>query len=173
MSKSLEVLKILSVHHQKTLPGLAKTLPTSHVSNTKDYILKQNEVLSAIIAYLILKEQEIPAQAAQVRSQGIITPDVAATLAAQGRTVAPSSPHQTKTVIVGTTSQDDGGISNGGLVEPETDPEPSHQIQINTRRDGSVVVVPPLNSKAPKKVFPPGMPVDATYIQKIDNPDVE
>ena len=64
-------------------------------------------------------------------------------------------------------------VGQGGLVEPETDPEPSNQIQINTRRDGSVVVVPPLGSRAPKKVFPAGMPVDATYIQKIDNPDSE
>ena len=65
-----------------------------------------------------------------------------------------------------------GGVALGTIMPTipaeEPDPEPASTIQIVTKRDGSSVVVPPLGSKAPKRVFQAGQGVDATYISKYD-----
>ncbi len=49
------------------------------------------------------------------------------------------------------------------------DPEPCGTIQTVITKNGSTKVIPPLGSRAPVRTFPPGHPVDTTYIAAMDN----
>jgi hypothetical protein len=175
MSKSQEVLKIIAVHHQKTLPAMLPQIDTCHASNIKDRLRELHKVIAALVAHTLLKEAEASDPELRAVANGAITPDVARTLASQGVNVSSNmnGPRQTKTVIVGTELPLPGeaNLPMGGAPQFDQDPEPGNRIQIFTRRNGTTVVIPPLGSKAPKKVFESGENVDATYIAAYDQPE--
>jgi hypothetical protein len=157
-------------HLQHDLPNLGADIATGHASNTPDRLARLHGVLSDIVRYLIVDGAEKHGiDLARLQVTGTGTDTAAATMPAQHYPAsAPNAlgsprPMQSVNVNVGSTP-----LQMGGVIEPESDPEPTNVMQIITRRNGERVVIPPRTSNAPKRVFAPGENVDTMYIVAAD-----
>ena len=163
---------------QAGLPALAKEIVNGHpTANTKDRLLDLHRMLSVVVRYIVLEDAEqhdvklTPEHAVLPTTPPAQVPVQHFPASANPALGAPPMARAAN-VTVGPELNLGGGVALGTVMPTipaeEPDPEPASTIQIVTKRDGSSVVVPPLGSKAPKRVFQAGQGVDATYISKYD-----
>lgn len=177
MPDTSKLFAALIKYDRQDLPMLARDIDNGHpTANTKDRMRDLHKMLSVVVRYLVidgsqshgvdLEKALAPASGNQASAQLPIQHFPASAVPALG--APPMTHRQVTNVIVGSEIPVGNGTANP--MQEETDPDPSDVLQIFTKRNGATVVIPPAGSKAPKKVFPPGQGVDATYIAKYDNP---
>ena len=177
-TKTDRLFKAILHFDQVDLPTLEQAIVNGHpTANTKDRLLDLRRMLSVIVRYIVLEDAEhhdvklTPEHAVMPTTPPAQVPVQHFPASANPALGAPPMARAAN-VTVGPELNLGGGVALGTVIPTmpaeEPDPEPASTIQIVTKRDGSSVVVPPLGSKAPKRVFPAGQGVDATYISKYD-----
>jgi hypothetical protein len=182
MRPSDKLFAALARFDQHDLPVLVREIDNGHpTANTKDRLRDLHKMLSVLVRYVVVENSEkhgevLRASPAQDHSQAPAQA-VAQHFPATSNPSLGAPPMRVATVVV-SDNLDLGPVALGipttsapsPVVAAELDPEPDNTIQIVTKRDGSRVVIPPRGSRAPKRVFAPGLGADATYIAEYDAP---
>jgi hypothetical protein len=170
MRPSDKLFAALVKYDQVDLPHLAREIDNGHpTANTKDRLRDLHKMMSVLIRYVVVEGSEKHGSVLQAATVPTNAQAPAQAVAQHfPATSAPSlgaPPMRVANVVVS------DSLSLGvpaAVTMPDVDPEPDNTIQVVTRRDGSSVVIPPRGSRAPKKTFPAGQGVDATYITAFD-----
>lgn len=167
MPNTNHLFKQIIAAYQRDIPKFIKDIDTGHPSaNTKDRLREVYDVLNLVIQYLIADGAErygvnIGRISASVVQENVNPAQLAVQHFPASAQLSLSSPTARlssappQTVVAGAPAE-----------EPE--PEPDSVMQIITRRNGQRIVIPPRNSRAPRRVFEPGQPVDTNYIIEAD-----
>lgn len=157
--------------YQRDVPKFIKDIETGHPSaNTKDRLREVYDVLNLVLRYVIVDGAErhgvdlgrIPATVVQENinpAQLAVQHFPASAPLSLGIASAPTN-------FVGSTPPQN--VVAGAAVVEEPEPEPADVMQIITKRNGQRVVIPPRSSRAERRVFEPGQPLDTMYIVQAD-----
>jgi hypothetical protein len=175
MRPSDKLFAALVKFDQQDLPTLAREIDNGHpTANTKDRLRDLHKMLSILTRYVVVENSEKHGsvlQAANTQSNAQAPAQaVAQHFPATSSPSLGAPPMRVANVVV---SDSLNLATPAAVVMPDVDPEPDNNIQIITKRDGSSVVIPPRGSRAPKKTFPAGSGVDATYITQYDTTPVD